>query len=196
MLREQLADAQGANKAGTTAMNVLLHELSPVLETFGRELACRLPLSSAAGRRQFWEFVLTRFSALELVAPPAHRYELVGALRAADEGEIRPILQPAKRKGASPYTLAQFRRFATLYVFQLRTTGLSAKAAIDCVATAYGAPVKRIEKWVELDGKRMPERAVAVARGGLSVSPDWRPKLIAMIRSTGANYRTYKRPKN
>jgi hypothetical protein len=87
--------------------------------------------------------------------PPAR--ELAEALRALDEGEVRPLLRPGGGKGGggtrgrqgSAYSLDQLRLKAHAHVAFRRGLGASEEAARAAVAEAFGVTPEALRQWVK-----------------------------------------------
>src|SRR5690349_13671394 len=100
--------------------------------------------SDEAFKRSFLASVV----ATGLVVPPEFRGELCAGLRALDQGEVQPLLAPARGgRWRDPYSLAQLRAVGLLHAHLRWGRGDKKASAVDDVARAFGTTVANVRKW-------------------------------------------------
>ena len=82
------------------------------------------------------------------VVPPDLGLTLSSALRALNQGEVQPLLEPVRSgRWRDPYSLAQLRYRALLHVHLRWGRGLKKAVAQEEVAQALGTSLKNLQKW-------------------------------------------------
>lgn len=92
---------------------------------------------------------------------------LIEALHLLNEGEVHPLLAPAKVKkwGKKPATVRTLRLHAIGAVAALRKAGCSVQEAISLVADAYARSTEAIRQWQKTLGKNKGDTEAQMIKG-------------------------------
>jgi hypothetical protein len=92
--------------------------------------------------------LIAKMIAIGGIVPPAYRRELQLALKALNEGEVRPLLRPSLTgRWRDPFSLSEDWQLAILHVFYRWGSGGTKKAALEIVASALGVAPSTLRTW-------------------------------------------------
>lgn len=104
--------------------------------------------NAKAGERNSDRTLIANMIAIGGIVPPAYRSELQLALKALNEGEVRPLLRPSLTgRWREPFSLSEYWQLAILHVFYRWGSGGTKKAAQEIVASALGVAPSTLRTW-------------------------------------------------